>query len=147
MLAHRYKSRKKLMLHTLNTSAKTACQIICAIFINFFFWSIMFGGENIDIDFHTLCIYFLYFVKLYADIYGLTILVSVFLINQNSGVCFVAAFIISFAVFITDILTQNVAIICLDYSLINSVLGLLTDIFVIVILAFILKRQIYKAEI
>ena len=147
MLAYRYKSREKLMRHTLKTAARTSFKILCSIFAVTLISSFLFGEGRIELDFRILLAYLLYCLKLYVNIYNLTVLISVILLSHNSGTCFLFAFIISFAVFITDIITQNIAIICLDYSLIHSLYGVLLTGLVSVINMIILRIRIYKVEI
>lgn len=147
MLAHRYKSRQKLMLHTLRNSAVISIRILCSILTIAFISSFAFGNGKMELDFNILCAYVLYCLKLYVNIYALTVLISAILLNQNTGICFLYAFIISFTLFIIDIITQNIAIICLDYRLINSLYGVLSAVFVSVIAVIILKIRIYRTEI
>lgn len=147
MLAHRYKSRRNLMIYTINTSLKMAFQALCGILATFFVWSLIFSGFKIDIDFNTLCTYLIYAAKLYVVLCNTAILVSVLLLDKNSGISFGFTFIIFVVAFFIDITTENIAIICLSNNIAGSAIGLGINIPILAGLTLILKKQIYKAEI
>ncbi len=145
MLAHRYQSRKNLMRYTVITSARLALQALGIVLANFALWAAIFG--RCDFDIRILCAYIIYAARMYLVLFSMTLLISTVMLSKNSGVSFFTAFAVFYIVFIFDIMTQNIAIICLDYSLINSVCGFFVNILVATILMCILNRQIYKAEI
>lgn len=147
MLAHRYQSRKKLMCYTVITSAQLALQALGGVLVNFVLWAAIFGRGDFEPNFRMLCAYAMYAVKLYLVLFNITLLVSAMMLGKNSGVSFFTAFATSSIIFMIDVMTQNTAIICLDYSLMNTMRGLLVNIVVAAVLMCVLNRQIYKAEI